>query len=93
MVIDMVNVDVTKLSSKGQVVIPRDMRKDFSVGDKFVIIKKGHEFILKPVREIGENFQEDLDFAKKTLKALKRYEKGKFREMEGGEFLSELKKW
>ncbi|MCK4492373.1 MAG: AbrB/MazE/SpoVT family DNA-binding domain-containing protein [Candidatus Altiarchaeales archaeon] len=89
----MVNVNVTKLSSKGQIVIPQDMRKDFSVGDKFVIIKKGHQFILKPVNEVGKNFLEDLDFAKKTLEALKRYEKGEFREMEGVEFLAELEKW
>ena len=45
-----VNIDVTKLSSRGQIVIPQDMRKEFSVGEKFVIIKKDHQFILKPVR-------------------------------------------
>ena len=61
MVIDVVNVDVTKMSSKGQVVIPLDMRKDFSVGDKFLIIKRDHQLILKPVKEVGGNFLEDLD--------------------------------
>lgn len=89
----MINIDVTKISSKGQVVIPQDMRKEFSVGDKFVIIKSSRQFILKPVNDLEENFVEDLDFAKKTLDALERYEKGKFREMSDKAFLTELEKW
>ena len=88
-----VNIDVTKLSSRGQIVIPQDMRKDFSAGEKFVIIKKDHQFILKPVKEMEKTLLEDLDFAKKTMEALERYEKGKFREMEDEEFLAGLEKW
>lgn len=89
----MINIDVTKLSSKGQIVIPQDMRKDFSVGDKFVIIKKDHQFILKPANEVGKNFLEDLDFAKETMKAIRRYDKGEFKEIEDEEFLADLEKW
>lgn len=89
----MLNVDVTKMSSKGQVVIPQDMREGINVGEKFVIIKNGHEFILKPVKDAAENFSEDVDFAKKTLAALERYGKGKFIEKSEDEFLSELEKW
>lgn len=89
----MINVDVTKLSSKGQVVIPQDMREGFNVGDKFVIIKKDRQFILKPVRELGGNFVEDLKFAKRTVEALERYEKGKFKETSGDKFLAELETW
>jgi len=89
----MINVDVTKLSSKGQIVIPQSMRKEFSIGDKFVIIKSNHQFILKPVSKLGRNFVENMDFAKRTLKALDKYEKGRFREMKDKEFLAELEKW
>lgn len=78
----MIDVDVTKLSSKGQIVIPQDLREGFKVGDKFVVIRKGSQLVLKPVGELGGNFLEDLDFARKTLEALKRYEKGEFREAE-----------
>jgi len=81
------------MSSKGQIVIPQDMRKDLSVGDKFVIIRRDKEFVLKPAADLEENFLEDLDFAKRTLAALKRYGRGKFREMEDKEFLSEVEKW
>ena len=40
-------IDTTKMSSRGQVVIPLDMRKDINEGDKLVIIRKGDEIILK----------------------------------------------
>jgi bifunctional DNA-binding transcriptional regulator/antitoxin component of YhaV-PrlF toxin-antitoxin module len=89
----MINVDVTRLSSKGQVVIPQDMRGEFNVGDKFVIIKDGHQFLLKPLRELGKNFMEDLEFAKRTVEAMRRYEKGGFKEAGGGDFLAKLEKW
>lgn len=89
----MINVDVTKLSSKGQIVIPQGMRGDLSVGEKFVIIKSDHQFILKPLDELGKNFVEDVDFAKKTVEALLRYKKGRFREMGADKFVAELEKW
>jgi len=89
----MINVDVTKLSSKGQIVIPLDMREEFNIGDKFVIIKDDHQFILKPLQDLGENFMDDLKFAKRTIEALGRYEKDGFKEANSKSFLIELEKW
>ncbi len=89
----MIKVDFTKMSSKGQIVIPQEMRKDLAVGDRFIIIRRGNEIILKPAGDLEENFLEDLDFAKKTLASLDRYCKGKFKEVEGKDFLKELEKW
>ena len=40
-------IDTTKMSSRGQVVIPLDMRKDIKEGDKLIIIRKDDEIILK----------------------------------------------
>lgn len=42
-------IDTTKMSSKGQVVIPLDLRKDLNLreGDKLIVIKKDDEIILK----------------------------------------------
>lgn len=84
---------MTKLSSKGQIVIPRDMRAGFKAGTKFVVIRSGGKFILKSVSDFGENIEEDLRFAERTEKALERYEKGAFRRMSGEKFLEELGKW
>ncbi len=40
-------IDTTKMSSRGQVVIPLDMRRDIKKGDKLIVIKKEGEIILK----------------------------------------------
>ena len=40
-------IDTTKMSSRGQVVIPLEMRKDINEGDKLIVIKRGNEIILK----------------------------------------------
>ena len=40
-------IDTTKMSSRGQVVIPLDMRKDIREGDKLIVIRKDDEIILK----------------------------------------------
>ncbi|HUS51146.1 MAG TPA: AbrB/MazE/SpoVT family DNA-binding domain-containing protein [Candidatus Paceibacterota bacterium] len=40
-------IDTTKMSSRGQVVIPMDMREDIKEGDKLIIIRKDNEIILK----------------------------------------------
>ncbi len=40
-------INTTKMSSRGQVVIPLDMRKDINVGDRLIVIRKDDEIILK----------------------------------------------
>ncbi len=35
------------MSSRGQVVIPLDMRQDIKEGDKLIVIRKDNEIILK----------------------------------------------
>ncbi len=40
-------IDTTRMSSRGQVVIPLDMRKDINEGDKLIVIRKDDEIILK----------------------------------------------
>ena len=40
-------IATTKLSSRGQIVIPEDMRKDLKEGEKLIVIRKDNEIILK----------------------------------------------
>jgi AbrB family looped-hinge helix DNA binding protein len=40
-------IDTTKMSSRGQVVIPLDMRADIQEGQKLIVIRNGDEIILK----------------------------------------------
>ena len=78
------------MSSKGQIVIPIEMRKGFKEKESFVIIKNGKQLILKSVKDFDENLKEDLIFAKRTEEAWKRYEKGEFKSMDVDEFIKML---
>jgi AbrB family looped-hinge helix DNA binding protein len=86
-------IDITKMSSKGQVVIPLEMREDIEEGEKLIIIKNDHQIIMKKASEMEKNLKEDLEFAKRTEEAWKQYEKGKFSSSNVQDFLKELKKW
>lgn len=86
-------MSVTKLSSKGQIVIPVEMRKDIREGEKLVIIRNKNQIIVEKVSEFSKKLEEDLEFARRTEEAWRKYEKGEFVEMEFDEFLKELKKW
>lgn len=89
----MAEIELTKISSKGQIVIPSGMRKGYREGEKFVIIKAGKQIILKSVEDFDENIAEDLEFARMTEEAWERYDKGLFKSMSSEDFLSELDKW
>ena len=87
------NINVTKMSSKGQVVIPADMRKGIKEGEKIIIIQNGNQLILKKAKEFDKNLEEDLEFARRTEEAWKRYENGEFIQMSSKDFLKEIEKW
>jgi len=40
-------IATTKLSSRGQIVIPLEMRKNLKEGDKLIIIRDGDDLIIK----------------------------------------------
>lgn len=89
----MINIGVTKMSSKGQIVIPSEMRRDLKEGDEILILKDEDRFILKKVNQINKEMREDLEFAKRTEKALREIEAGKGMTMNFDEFIEEMKKW
>jgi AbrB family looped-hinge helix DNA binding protein len=89
----MEEIAITRMSSKGQVVIPQEMRDGLKEGDKLVVIKNDEQIILKKADKFSETLEEDLEFAKRTEEAWKRYENGEFREMEFDDFIKEMKKW
>lgn len=89
----MAEIGMTKMSSKGQIVIPKEMRKGFKEGDKIVIIQSDAKLILKKATDIDENFQEDLEFAKRTEEAYKRIEAGEFISVDSENLFEEMDKW
>lgn len=87
----MVQIETTKISSKGQIVIPSNMRDDFKEGDTLLIIKDKNTILLKKASELDEKFKEDLEFAKRTEEAWKEVKEGKYKSMAPEEFLKELR--
>ena len=86
-------VAITKMSSKGQVVIPTEMRSDINEGDKLLIIQNDGQLIMKKASKLDSNLKEDLEFARKTDEAWKRIEEGKGIKMDFDNFVDEMKKW
>ena len=89
----MANISITKMSSKGQVVIPVDMRDNIKEGDSLVVIKNGDQIILKKASNMDKQLKEDLEFARRTEEAYKRIEAGQGIRMDFDEFIEEMKKW
>ena len=87
------DVAVTRMSSKGQIVIPLEFRVGIKKGDKLIIIKNGDRFVIKKASDLDENLREDLEFAKRTEEAWKKYEAGEFESVKADDFLNEISKW
>ena len=81
------------MSSKGQVVIPKEMRAHLAEGDKLVLIKNNRQIILEKMEDFDKNLEEDLEFARRTEEAWKKNEDGEGIRMEFDDFINEMKKW
>ncbi len=86
-------IAITKMSSKGQIVIPAKMRGHLHQGEDLILIKNKYHIVMKKATTLDKKLKDDLIFAKRTEEALKRYEKGLFKKMTGEEFLKEIEKW
>lgn len=89
----MAQIDITKMSSKGQIVIPQDLRKGFSEGDKIVVIRSNDQIILKRADKMDKQLEEDINVAKRVEQAWKDIEEGRSKKMSADEFLEEMKTW
>lgn len=90
----MVNIGITRMSSKGQIVIPQDMRNKIKEGEKLLIIE-GNEgnWILKKASKADEIFQEDLEFARRTEEAWQEIDAGLGKRVTVEELFEEMGKW
>jgi AbrB family looped-hinge helix DNA binding protein len=86
-------VEITKASSKGQVVIPEDIRKRLKIqkGSVFVITSKKEMIVLKKLDT--KITKADLKTLKAVEDAWKDIEHGKYKVLGVNEFSQELAKW
>ncbi len=87
------DIGITKMSTKGQIVIPNDLRADFKIGEKLVVIKNKDRLIIKKASSLDKKFSEDIAFAKETEEAYQRIKSGKGTKMDFDDFIEEMKKW
>ena len=87
------DIAVTKMSSKGQIVIPAEMRAGIKEGEKIIVIRNRDQIILTKITKMTKALEDDLKFAKRTEEAWKRYDRGEFTSMDFDDFLEEVKKW
>lgn len=88
----MSQIDITKMSSKGQIVIPAELRRDINEGDKMIVIRNNDQIILKKANKFDRNLEEDLKAAKMAEEGWKDIREGRFKRMPPAEFIKELRK-
>ena len=86
-------IEFTRISSKGQVVIPLDVRKRLSLkyGEHLAVSTKDDLIVLKKINE--KMSKEDIATLDVIKEAWKDIEEGRCKKMSQDEFLSEIKKW
>jgi len=89
----MAEIDMTVVSSKGQVVIPARLRKGFGHGQRLIAIRQNDMLILRKAQAVDAEFADDLKAAKRADAALDGFRKGKFHSKPKDDFLAELEKW
>jgi len=83
-------MEITKLSTKGQIVIPDSIRKDFEVGSVFKVMKKGNLIVLKGIEGFSK---EEIEEMKGLDKIWKDIDEGKGTTQSVEKFLKEMKTW
>ncbi len=87
----MANIGLTRISSKGQIVIPSELRGDLKEGEELLIIKDEGRIMLRKVGVLTEKMKEDLEFAKRTEEAWQQIDNGNCISYSKEAFLKKLK--
>lgn len=83
-------MEITKLSTKGQVVIPEQIRKGIKEGTAFSITRTEGLIVLKKVEGLTE---QEIKEMKELDKIWKDVDAGKGNVQKLGEFLKEMENW
>lgn len=83
-------MEITRLSTKGQVIIPESFRKNLEVGTSFAVTKKDNLIILKVVTGLTKEEEKEL---KELEKIWKEINSGKGVTQTKTDFLTELENW
>jgi len=83
-------MEITKLSTKGQIVIPEEIRKDIKSGTAFIVSRQNDLIVLKKVEGLTK---QEIKEMKELDKIWKDIDSGKGTTTSVEEFLKEMKTW
>jgi len=83
-------MEITKLSTKGQIVIPEGIRKGIKEGTAFVVTKQDNLIILKEVEGLTK---EEIEEMKELDKIWEEIDKGECETFTEKEFFEKMKEW
>lgn len=86
-------IELTRLSSKGQIVIPGSIREklELSEGEILAVSSQDNMIVLKKIESPTE--EEELKTFSEIREAWKEIEQGKFKKTNSENFLKEISKW
>lgn len=86
-------IELTRVSSKGQVVIPFDIRKRMGLrdGEKLTIFTKDNLIVLKKIDDAMT--EDDIKTFNEIKEAWEEIDSGKAKTMNHEDFLKEISKW
>ena len=83
-------MEITKLSTKGQIVIPEEIRKGLKSGTAFIVSKQNDLIVLKKISDLTKREIEEI---KELDKIWRDIDAGKGKTTNIEEFLDVMKKW
>lgn len=83
-------MNVTKLSTKGQIVIPENIRSGIEIGTAFSVIKRDNLIILKQISGLTSEEEMEVEELKEIWKSI---EDGKAKGYSKSDFLKKLNEW
>jgi len=85
-------IGLTRISSKGQVVIPLGVRERLQIkeGETLAVSAEDDLIVLK---KVSNPLEEDLETIEEIKEAWKEIEAGKYKKLASEEFLKEIEKW
>ena len=83
-------MEITKLSTKGQIVIPENLRKGLQIGTPFVVSRQKGLIVLKEAKDLTK---EEIQEIKELDKIWKEIDSGECESYSEDEFFKKMKEW
>lgn len=85
-------IELTKMSSKGQVVIPQKVRDMLKIKEGQTLAVSAEKDLLV-LKKISNPLEQDLETIEEIKEAWKEIESGKYKKLSSEDFLKEIEKW